>query len=45
MERLLEDVSFAAPDVDEKNITINAAFVRERFADIVKDEDLSRYIL
>jgi len=45
MERLLEEVSFAAPDVEEKNITINAGFVRERLADIVKDEDLSRYIL
>ena len=45
MERLLEEVSFAAPDVDEKKITINAAFVRERLADIVKDRDSSRYIL
>lgn len=45
MERLLEDVSFSAPDVDEKTITIDAAYVRERLADIVKDEDLSRYIL
>jgi len=45
MERLLEDVSFAAPDVDDKQITVNAAYVRDRLADIVKDEDLSRYIL
>jgi len=44
-ERLLENLSFAAPDVDGKKITINAAFVRERLADIVKDRDSSRYIL
>ncbi|GAB4456638.1 MAG: ATP-dependent protease ATPase subunit HslU [Armatimonadaceae bacterium] len=45
MERVLEEVSFAAPDVDEKTITVDAAFVRSRLADIVKDDDLSRYIL
>lgn len=45
IERLLEEVSFTAPDDAEKNITINAPYVRERLQDIVKDEDLSRYIL
>ena len=45
MERLLEDVSFAAPDAGQKEITVDAAYVRGRLADIVKDEDLSRYIL
>jgi ATP-dependent HslUV protease ATP-binding subunit HslU len=45
LERLLEDVSFDAPDLDEKQITIDADYVRARLADIVKDEDLSRYIL
>jgi len=45
MERLLEDVSFAAPDIENKRVVVDAAFVRERLADIVKDEDLSRYIL
>ena len=45
MERLLEDVSFSAPDIQEKQVTIDAAYVRDRLADIVKDEDLSRYIL
>ena len=45
MERLLEDVSFAAPDVEEKKIKVDAAYVREKLQDIVKDEDLSRYIL
>jgi len=45
MERLLEDVSFAAPDVTDKKLVVNAGYVRERLQDIVKDEDLSRYIL
>ncbi len=45
MERMLEEVSFQAPDIDEKKITVNAAYVREKLEDIVKDEDLSRYIL
>jgi ATP-dependent HslUV protease ATP-binding subunit HslU len=45
MERLLDDVSFAAPDIDEKKIKVNAAYVREKLQDIIKDEDLSRYIL
>lgn len=45
MERLLEELSFEAPDVEEKSVTIDAVFVRDRLADVVKDEDLSRYIL
>ena len=45
MERLLEDVSFAAPDAGQKEVTVDAPYVRGRLADIVKDEDLSRYIL
>ncbi|MCL5104107.1 MAG: HslU--HslV peptidase ATPase subunit, partial [Armatimonadetes bacterium] len=45
MERLLDDVSFAAPDIEEKNIHIDANYVRQKLQDIVKDEDLSRYIL
>lgn len=45
LERLLEDVSFNAPDLDEKDIRVDAAFVKMRLDDIVKDEDLSRYIL
>ena len=44
VERLLEDVSFAAPEVSEK-ITVDAEYVRDKLTDIVKDEDLSRYIL
>ncbi|MHB1459402.1 MAG: HslU--HslV peptidase ATPase subunit, partial [Armatimonadota bacterium] len=45
MERLLDDVSFAAPDIEEKKIVIDADYVRQKLQDIVKDEDLSRYIL
>jgi ATP-dependent HslUV protease ATP-binding subunit HslU len=45
LERLLEDISFDASDRDDKTIVIDAAFVHERLDDIVKDEDLTRYIL
>jgi ATP-dependent HslUV protease ATP-binding subunit HslU len=45
VEKLVEEVSFAAPDVDQKQITVDAAYVQERLGDLVKDEDLSRYIL
>ena len=45
MERLLEDVLFEAPDTEEKNIVVDAQFVDLQLMDIVKDEDLSRYIL
>jgi len=45
METLLEDISFDAPDMEEKEITIDAAYVREKLMDIIEDEDLSRYIL
>jgi len=45
LERLLEDVSFEAPDMMEKTVCVDAAYVRSKLEDIVKDEDLSRYIL
>jgi ATP-dependent HslUV protease ATP-binding subunit HslU len=45
MEKLLEDISFDGPDLKKKNIRIDAAYVRKQLADIVKDQDLSRYIL
>jgi ATP-dependent HslUV protease ATP-binding subunit HslU len=45
MERLLDDLSFDAPDLEDKSKRIDAAYVREKLDDIVKDEDLSRYIL
>ena len=45
MERLLEELLFEAPDIDDKKIIIDADFVDKQLMDIVKDEDLSRYIL
>lgn len=45
MERLLDEVSFDAPDVAEKSITIDGPYVTRMLADIVRDEDLSRYVL
>ncbi|SDX60106.1 ATP-dependent HslUV protease ATP-binding subunit HslU [Allochromatium warmingii] len=45
MERLLEDVSFNASELDRVTVTINAAYVEHNMADLAADEDLSRYIL
>ncbi len=45
MEKLLDDISFNAPDLDEKTIVIDAAYVDRMLADVVRNEDLSRYIL
>ena len=45
MAQLLDDVLFEVPDVQRHAITIDRAFVNERLADIIRDEDLSRYIL
>jgi ATP-dependent HslUV protease ATP-binding subunit HslU len=45
MERLLDEVSFKAPDLGAIRITIDEKFVRDRLEDLVEDEDLSRYIL
>ena len=45
LERLLDDVSFAAPDVEQKEIYINSLYVKDKLNDVIKDEDLSRYIL
>src|SRR5260221_11338842 len=45
MEKMLEEISFAGPDLKKKNVRIDAAYVRKQLADIVKDQDLSRYIL
>jgi len=45
MERLLEGVSFDAPDMSRGEVLIDAEYVRERLADVVEDEDLTRYIL
>ena len=45
LERMLDEISFDAPDRPEKNIQVDARYVREKLSDIIKDEDLSRYIL
>jgi ATP-dependent HslUV protease ATP-binding subunit HslU len=45
MERLLEEVSFDAPNMAGQELMIDAEYVQARLADVVKDEDLSRYIL
>ena len=45
VERLVEDLSFDAPELDGQEVTINAQVVRDKLEEIVSDEDLSRYIL
>ncbi len=45
LERLLEDISFNAPELRNGRIAIDRVYVRERLSDIVRDQDLSRYIL
>ena len=45
MERVLDKISFEAPDMMDKNVRIDADYVRKMLIDIVKDQDLSRYIL
>jgi ATP-dependent HslUV protease ATP-binding subunit HslU len=45
MERVLDDISFNAPDMTDKSVKIDADYVRKMLVDIVKDQDLSRYIL
>jgi ATP-dependent HslUV protease ATP-binding subunit HslU len=45
MEKLLEDISFDGPDLKKKNIRIDAVYVQKQLSEIVKDQDLSRYIL
>jgi ATP-dependent HslUV protease ATP-binding subunit HslU len=45
MEKLLDEVSFEGPDLKKKTVKVDAAYVKERLADIVKNQDLSRYIL
>jgi ATP-dependent HslUV protease ATP-binding subunit HslU len=45
MEKLLEDASFDAPDLDSKDIVVDAEYVQDKMKDIVKDEDLTKYIL
>jgi ATP-dependent HslUV protease ATP-binding subunit HslU len=45
MEKLLEELSFEAEDRKGETVTIDAAYVRERLADLAQDSDLSKYIL
>jgi ATP-dependent HslUV protease ATP-binding subunit HslU len=45
MERLLEELSFEAPDMKQGRVVINAAYVKERLAELTQDEDLSKFIL
>jgi len=45
MEKLLDEISFDAPEMSGKNLVIDAQYVREKLKDFVEDEDLSRYIL
>ncbi|TPQ29229.1 ATP-dependent protease ATPase subunit HslU [Methylomonas sp. EFPC3] len=45
LEKLLEDISFSAPDLPEKSVVIDAAYVDAHLLELADDEDLSRYIL
>jgi ATP-dependent HslUV protease ATP-binding subunit HslU len=45
LERLLESISFEAADRDGQSVTVNAGYVDEHLGELIKDEDLSRYIL
>src|SRR5690349_14200450 len=45
MERVLDEISFDAPDKKGQQVTVDAEYVRKMLSEIVKDQDLSRYIL
>jgi ATP-dependent HslUV protease ATP-binding subunit HslU len=45
LEKVLEEVSFAAPELKDKTVRVDANYVREKLDPVLKDEDLSRYIL
>lgn len=45
MENVLDEISFAAPEMGGKKIKIDAKYVRDKLADVVKNRDLSRYVL
>ncbi|MGZ8396317.1 MAG: HslU--HslV peptidase ATPase subunit, partial [Rhodoplanes sp.] len=45
MERVLDDISFTAPDRNGETVQIDAGFVNSRVADLAKNADLSRFIL
>jgi ATP-dependent HslUV protease ATP-binding subunit HslU len=45
MEKLLEELSFNAPELKGKKVVIDANYVREKLADIIEDQDLTKYVL
>ncbi len=45
LEKVLDEISFEAPDLKKKNVKVDSAYVTKQLADIVKNQDLSRYIL
>jgi ATP-dependent HslUV protease ATP-binding subunit HslU len=45
LERLLDEISFEAPELKKKNVKVDGAYVAKQLAEIVKNQDLSRYIL
>jgi len=45
LEKVLDELSFEAPDLKKKTVKIDAVYVNKQLADIVKNQDLSRYIL
>jgi ATP-dependent HslUV protease ATP-binding subunit HslU len=45
LERVVEEISFAAPDLEKKEVRVDAQYVRDRLSDVLKSEDLSKYIL
>jgi len=45
LEKVLDEISFEAPDLKRKSVKVDAAYVNKQLADIVKNQDLSRYIL
>lgn len=45
MEKLLEDLSFRAPEMDDKAFVVDVDYVQEQLSDVVQDKDLSKYIL
>jgi ATP-dependent HslUV protease ATP-binding subunit HslU len=45
MEKVLDQISFEGPDLKKKNVKIDAGYVKQQLADILKDQDLTRYIL
>lgn len=45
LEKLLEDISFNAPDMKDETVVIDRKYVRDKLSGVAKDEDLSRYIL